>query len=107
MAENEPSETTPLLKGTLGSLEPGDAPNGALPSENRVANGHSHATGKNIDNVERQEDAVEDAVQHQGMPEVRKQLKYILPAIAVGVSLNQYIEIYVYAEMGLDIPICG
>ena len=97
MAEREPTETSPLLAGPLGSLEAGDSPNGALPNNDAFANGHSYATWKHIENVDRHQDGVQEGLQdperaHQGMPEVRKQLKYFLPAIAVGVGDNQHMR---------------
>ena len=90
----EPTETSPLLsKPTANYLEAGDAPNGPLPTstEDHDPTTNGHANGSTKDNQEgdpeRQDGVDNDRVhQYEGMPEVRQQLKYIVPAIAVGVS---------------------
>ena len=84
MSNDEPTETSPLLsKLPAAALEPGDAPEGALP----FINGHDQIKAGN-DDVERQDVEHDRAVQYEGLPEVKKRLKYIVPAVAVGVSLN-------------------
>lgn len=91
MAQSEPSETSPLLPKLTEYVDPGDAPNGVLPrgDESREnANGHGNGLVKPDDGEERQQDDGEEPVLYQGMPEVKKKLKYILPAIAIGVSFS-------------------
>ena len=75
-----PTETSPLLATPTNPLpEPGDAPNGVL------ANGTANGVVKPGDDEERQAGAGDRTPQYEGMPEVKKQLKYIVPAIAIGV----------------------
>lgn len=78
--EDVPTETSPLL---------GDSANGVVKSvdgflpDGPIANGSAHGQ----DEERREEvDGAREA-QFEGMPEVRKNLKYILPAIAIGVSI--------------------
>ncbi|KAL8792278.1 MAG: hypothetical protein Q9195_005157 [Heterodermia aff. obscurata] len=76
-----PSETSPLIpksRSTLPQPPPlnGTAPNGI--SGNRVDN-------KSVDEEEAYSDEEGRDRQYQGLPEVKKQLKYILPAVAIGV----------------------
>ena len=95
MTHTKPTETSPLLpKPATDYLEAGDAPNGPLPngSEHHEASANGKANGSikddNHDDEERQQGVDSERVnQYEGMPEVKKQLKYILPAIAIGVSL--------------------
>jgi hypothetical protein len=80
----EPTETSPLLgtpqqHGQL--IDPGDgvAPAGLIPYDETDVGGD--ASG---DDLERQP-SNGDSFKHQGLPEVRKRMKYIFPAIAIGV----------------------
>ena len=89
MAQPDPSETSPLLPKLTEYVDPGDAPNGVLPhsnENNKHADGHINGFAKPNDDQERQQDDDEGPAPYQGMPEVKKKLKYILPAIAIGVS---------------------
>ena len=88
---DEPSETSPLLASRADVLTSGvgvdcvqvdgDVANGHA----NGANGHANGTAKPGDDEESQEDNGAGPQSHQGMPEVRKQLKSILPAVAIGV----------------------
>jgi len=76
------TERSPLLsESSTAVLEPGDAPEGPL----ACSNGNYKSIPGDEDE-ERQDAQNERAVQYEGLPEVKKQLKYILPAIAIGVS---------------------
>ena len=75
------SETSPLLtKATNGDPERNDTSNGSVPAPVE-ANGSTKPTED-----EEQHDAEDREGQYEGMPEVKQQLKYIVPAIAIGVS---------------------
>ena len=75
------SETSPLLsKATDGPLERHGASNGSLSSPVE-ANDSAKPTDE-----EQQHDAEDREGQYEGMPEAKQQLKYIVPAIAIGVS---------------------
>ena len=83
IGHNEPSETSPLLSNPIESaLEPGDAPNGVLPSGNGP---NGYANGIVRPDVEEGSQVGERNVPYQGMPEVKKNLKYIVPSVAIGV----------------------
>ena len=79
------SETSPLLTNANNGLpEPNDAFNGGLPPRVEASR---HANGSNKPTEDAQEQDAEDREgQYEGMPEVKKQFKYIVPAIAIGVS---------------------
>ncbi len=80
------SETSPLLpKVTKVLPESGDAREGTLPSTTE-ANNHINGSTKSQDE-ERQDDEGDREVQFKGMPDVRERLKYILPALAIGVCV--------------------
>ena len=85
MSQYEATETSPLLGKTSSILsDPGDALNGVPPSTAET-NGHRSEQAKPAEDEEshRREDRTP---QYEGMPEVKKKLKYILPAIGIGVS---------------------
>ena len=82
-ADDAPSETSPLLpKLTLISPEPADAPNGTLLNASGT-DGHTEEDIKSAD--EEQAQRSEDVTEYKGLPEVKAQLKYIVPALAIGV----------------------
>ena len=77
--QHEPTETSSLLIKPAEVLpEAGDAPIGPLPYDVE-ANGN----GKPGNDAERQQE--EDPMPYQGMPDVKKRMKYMLPAIGIGV----------------------
>jgi len=74
-AENDrSSETTPLLPKAT-EVQPTSEPNN-----------HTNGSTKSQDE-ERQDDEGDREVQFKGMPDVRNRLKYILPALAIGVCV--------------------
>lgn len=82
-----PSETSPLLPNTTdGQRGPSDAPNGSLRS-GTTFNGHANGPGKHIDGDRPQESQDREA-QYEGMPDVKERLKYIVPAVSIGVSFE-------------------
>ena len=84
-ADGGASETSPLLPKPTNLLpEPADAPNGALPNGTNN-NDHTHDDNKSVNEEEASIDQDGRERQYQGMPEVKKQLKYIVPAVAIGV----------------------
>ena len=103
MADKEPenTETSPLLPANVVP-EPGDAPSGALPNGTK-AYGVSNADDEPSDDQERQDPAI---TQYQGMPEVKARLKYILPAIAIGIFLSaadQTLVVSSYGKIGSEL----
>jgi hypothetical protein len=87
MAPNiaQPSETSPLLPKADDHAHSSDAANG-------IASASAHAVNESAQDggdIERQT-SNGDTSKHQGLPEVRKRLKYIFPAITIGVSTSHY-----------------
>ncbi len=83
-----PSETSPLLGSPAGTLlGPGDAPDG-VPPNGTFSNGTASSPAKSDDDEERQEGDEDRSPQYEGMPEVKKRLKLIVPAVAIGVFFS-------------------
>ncbi|MCJ1431833.1 hypothetical protein MMC27_001188 [Xylographa pallens] len=105
MPANKPTESSPLLSGaSTAYLEPADAPEGIL-SDSGSINGYPNKLSQDGDE-ERQAPETQRGAQYEGMPEVKKQLKYILPAIAVGIFLSagdQTIIVSCYGKIGSEL----
>lgn len=82
-ADPAPPVSRPQLKRLL-SIDPssGLAPEGADP---HVQRGYANSDREDGGDIERQATDGE-ASKYVGMPEMKKRLKYILPAVAIGVS---------------------
>jgi MFS family permease len=99
----QPTETSPLLlRDELQSIEPdsGIAPEGFHGTISHEPDG---ADG---DTLERQPSAPDRLKQYEGLPEVKKNLKYIFPALAIGVFLgaaDQTIIVSSYGKIGSDL----
>lgn len=102
-SHKEPTEVSPLLRRQSKiAPEPIDAPSGALPYTGSI---HSQLDGhiKNGEDEERQEGEI---TEYQGMPEVKEKLKYILPAVAIGLFLaaaDQTLIVTMYGKIGSDL----
>lgn len=83
MDDREATETSPLL-GISAVPDVGNFPN-AIPSNAIEINGHLVEDTNPAKDAESQTNSEERAVQYQGMPEVKAKLKYILPALSIGV----------------------
>ncbi|KAK1817949.1 hypothetical protein LTR12_007701 [Friedmanniomyces endolithicus] len=96
LADEHPTETSPLLASDTASA-PGTVANtdtSSVPSQDDEAT------------LERQPSSEDRQKQYEGMPEVMKQMKYILPAIAIGVLLaaaDQTIIVTSYGRIGSDL----
>ena len=84
------TETSPLLPDANHAqhqsgppIDPGAgiAPEGAVPCDEHTPSGGSDEDGGDIE----RRASNGDTSKHQGMPEVKKRMKYIFPAIAIGV----------------------
>ena len=106
MTDREPTETTLLipkrtldaLEPPLGTLEPGDAPNGVLPSTDGSLTKYASISREDKYDEESHTSEIEEErkVQFEGIPEVKKQLKWILPAVSIGVGpLSHIYHIYI------------
>ena len=83
----ESTETTPLLgkpDQNRQLVDPGDgiAPAGPEPYED------TNVEDNDDENDLERQTTNGSNFKHQGLPEVRKQMKYIFPAIAIGVSIH-------------------
>lgn len=111
-SNGHPTETSPLLS-RISSIEPADGitPAAALATaalkpaptlddsngEDNTADGAS---------LERQDSVLSRAKQYEGLPEVRERLKYILPAMAIGIFLSaadQTIIVSSYGKIGSEL----
>lgn len=96
------SEITPLLaklQTQQTGVEGENATDALLPS---AINGFSESN----QGEERQDDSTNRLEQYQGLPDVKKQLKFILPAVSVGVFLSacdQTIIISSYGRIGSEL----
>lgn len=107
------SETSPLLsKDGPRPVEPtaGIAPDDSLVNGSVQDGGTFEANGKPVDDegsdLERQEtrDSIQD--RNEGMPEVKAQMKFILPALAIGIFLSaadQTIIVSSYGKIGSEL----
>ncbi|KAH7058700.1 major facilitator superfamily domain-containing protein [Macrophomina phaseolina] len=100
---HEPDETSPLLQRTPDGLQilppqPLDPNAETLPEDN----------GEGEGDLERQISNVSEGGlnKYKGLPEVKKRMKYILPAVAVGIFLaaaDQTIIVSSYGRIGSDL----
>lgn len=80
-----PNETSPLLPKPLQTVSPHPiAEDSSIAPDDPYEHGPDDVDG---DQLERQP-SNGDASLHQGMPEVRKRMKYIFPAICIGVRTS-------------------
>lgn len=83
------TETSPLISNAIRSIEPGDglAPAAAITGVAVTGNGTFEPNGKATEDGLEGQDGTDDQSKHQGLPEVMKRMKYIFPAVAIGVFL--------------------
>ena len=100
-----PSETTPLLpkdSSIVQQATPIDPGDGIAPDAGQ-ATGEITQDGPEL---ERHTSAEGRQKQYEGMPEIRKQMKYIMPALAIGVFLSaadQTLIVSSYGKIGSDL----
>lgn len=82
----ELTETSPLLGKPNGQVV--DSGDGIAPAGPEPYDETDVEDNENDGDLERQPSNGE-SFKHQGLPEVRKRMKYIFPAIAIGVSNHQ------------------
>lgn len=78
MANQEPNETSPLLGKPPATAAPPDDP-----AEEETTNGVSKPG-----HDEESQEAEDREGQYEGMPDVKAKLKYIVPAVGIGVCIN-------------------
>lgn len=105
MPDGHPTETSPLLGGQ--GIQTAETTNG-VPPESGDANSKPHGLAGDGDGetLERQPSLQDRQKQYEGMPEVKQRMKYILPAIAIGVFLSaadQTIIVSSYGKIGSDL----
>ena len=116
MTDQAPSETTFLLpkrtldtlEPPLGTLEPGDAPAGVLPSTDGSLTKYASISKGEFGDEESQLSEIDEErkVQFEGIPEVKSQLKWILPAVSIGVGTLGHIMTYNVESVTPDLPLC-
>ena len=106
-----PSETTPLLRSNETLEEVAPVPidsSSAAGTESPIQDEDGNRMPVDADGgfVERQAALEDRSKQYEGMPEVRKLMKYIFPAIAIGVFLaaaDGTIVVTSYGKIGSEL----
>ena len=80
------SETSSLLPKPLEAISAGSATD--ILAIGRSADGHDKNTATPTGDEEHQSNNGGKTVQYEGMPDVKAKLKYILPAIGIGVCIH-------------------
>ena len=103
------SETTPLLaqpEADLLDAGNGIAPEGPHVNDERNNEISNEADDSPLEGQYSQQDPQNRSDEYEGLPEVRKQLKYIFPAIVIGVYLSaadQTIVVSSYGRIGTEL----
>jgi len=105
---DEPTETSPLLlpkdqQAQINPVEPGAGIAPDASTSNGAIDGNTTEDGSNL---ERQITTTDTAKQYEGQPEIRKKMKYILPALAIGIFLSaadQTIIVSSYGKIGSEL----
>ncbi|KAI4134394.1 MAG: hypothetical protein LQ347_001572 [Umbilicaria vellea] len=103
---DEPSETSPLLAKPADAAAASGVGVDGVQVIGDAASVRVTGTVEAGDDEERQGGNGAGPQQYQGMPEVKKQLKYILPAIAIGIFLSagdQTIIVSSYGKIGSEL----
>jgi hypothetical protein len=79
----QPSETSPLLPKPSDTTPYATDPSGGIAPGGPEISGIDDQDGGDIE----RQTSNGDNSKHQGLPEVRKRMKYIFPAIAIGASM--------------------
>ncbi|KAL8801321.1 MAG: hypothetical protein Q9182_004527 [Xanthomendoza sp. 2 TL-2023] len=99
---HEATETSPLLRSTSTGLpEPAGAPNDSLPNGSGVGGQPNDMVKQGGD-----EESQENVNEYQGMPEVKARLKYLVPAMGIGIFLSaadQTLIVTMYGKIGSDL----
>ncbi|KAF9699135.1 hypothetical protein EKO04_003233 [Ascochyta lentis] len=92
----EPTETSPLLTAQDQTVfvDPG---NGIAPAPYEETDVEDDETGGDLE----RQPSNGDSFKHQGLPEVRKRMKYIFPAIAIGVFLSAADQTLIVSTYGI------
>lgn len=107
-----PTETSPLLaKPTIQAVEPNDGiapdPNLSAVVANSKSSGEDHDISDNdAATLERQPSLEARQKHYEGLPAVQKQMKIILPALAIGIFLSaadQTIIVSSYGQIGSEL----
>ena len=99
-SNEEPTETSPLLrKSTNAHPQRADVSNGALPND---IDGQT----KDVVRSDADEESQNTVTEYQGIPELKAKLKYIMPALAIGIFLSaadQTLIVTMYGKIGSDL----
>ncbi|KAH6620485.1 major facilitator superfamily domain-containing protein [Boeremia exigua] len=101
----EPTETSPLLEEPSQPSQLKDPGSGIAPAGSEYHDETDDEDNDNERDLERQP-SNGDHFKQQGLPEVKKRLKYIFPAIAIGVFLSaadQTLIVSTYGIIGTDL----
>lgn len=103
--EGEPTETSPLLsKSAADAKNILEDPNGNVTTT--TANDETEEGAVHGAEVERQVSRDGRSKQYEGLPDIRKRLKYMFPALAIGVFLSaadQTLIVSSYERIGSEL----
>ena len=103
-ANGQPSETSPLIP--RDDIQAAEADGGLAPEAPYGTTLDAAEEAEHGDALERQASANDRHKQYEGLPEVKKNLKYIVPAVAIGIFLgaaDQTIVVSAYGKIGSDL----
>lgn len=101
-----PNETSPLLAKPVKSSGDSDSISNHDSEDRSNGNGLPSGPPRRINDEESQGEDASRETQYKGLPEVKKQLKFILPAVAIGLFLSaadQTIVASAYGIIGSDL----
>ena len=111
--DDHPTETSALIFREDEAIQPVEPGAGIAPEAPADHSTSNHGTiapngspNGDAETLERQISAQDRQKQHEGLPEVKKQLKYILPALSIGIYLSaadQTIIVSSYGKIGTDL----
>ena len=104
MGGDDPAETTRLLSDPASVATDNDEP--ANQSTYGTNDGEEVAKAKASGDEEIGQNGNENEILFDGLPEVRKNLKYIVPALGIGIFLtaaDQTIIVAAYGKIGTDL----
>ncbi|KAK8195929.1 hypothetical protein M8818_007080 [Zalaria obscura] len=102
-SNGHPTETSPLLKK---DQPPPVEPSDGIAPDAAVVNGSVEGNGEDGGDIERQLSATDRQKQYEGIPEIKKRMHVILPALAIGIFLSaadQTIIVSSYGKIGSEL----
>ena len=87
MDHQRATETSPLLAKPTTTLSDLSITSNTIPPSNIEATAHQDADSKSVEDEESRSNSKDRLHQYQGMPDVKAKLRYIVPAVGIGVMI--------------------